>query len=168
MAGFDTNTFQKYDDYMTPKYVWEQIAHLIPKNKIIWEPFYGDGKSGDYLKELGFTTIHENEDFFENNKGDIIVSNPPFTIIPKILTRLIEINKPFILIMPVSKMNTVYFQKLFKTTTELQIVVPPKRINFIKDGNKNTNKCNFDCFYYCYKINLQRDINFITSSHQSV
>jgi hypothetical protein len=43
---------------MTPKYAWENIKDLIPKNKIIWEPFYGDGKSGDYLKELGFNVIH--------------------------------------------------------------------------------------------------------------
>ena len=43
---------------MTPKYAWENIKQYIPNNKIIWEPFYGDGKSGDNLKELGFNVIH--------------------------------------------------------------------------------------------------------------
>ena len=52
MAGFHTKTFFKHDDYMTPKGAWENIKHLIPQNKVmIWEAFYGDGKSGDYLKE---------------------------------------------------------------------------------------------------------------------
>ena len=40
--------FKKDDDYMTPKEVWESIAHLLPKDKKIWECFYGDGKSGSF------------------------------------------------------------------------------------------------------------------------
>ena len=46
MAGFHTKTFIKHDDYMTPKYAWENIEHIIPNDKVIWEAFYGDGKSG--------------------------------------------------------------------------------------------------------------------------
>ena len=64
MAGFHTKTFTKHDDYMTPKKAWEDIKHLIPPNKIIWEAFYGDGSSGNYLKELGFNVIHNDIDFF--------------------------------------------------------------------------------------------------------
>ena len=41
---------------------------------------------------------------------------------------------------------------------KLQIIIPRKRIQFIKNGNELQNKCNFDCFYYCYKMNLERDI----------
>jgi len=62
-------SFLKHDDYMTPKYAWENIQKFIPKDKIIWEAFYGDGKSGNYLKELGFNVIHEPFDFFENDVG---------------------------------------------------------------------------------------------------
>ena len=74
MAGFHTKTFIKHDDYMTPKTAWENIAHLIPRDKIIWEAFYGDGESGKYLAELGFETINEPVDFFENNLGEIIIA----------------------------------------------------------------------------------------------
>ena len=79
MAGFHTKTFIKHDDYMTPKYAFEWVKQYIPNDKVIWEAFYGDGSSGDYLKELGFNVIHEPIDFFENNKGDIIISNIPFS-----------------------------------------------------------------------------------------
>ena len=77
MAGFQTKTFEKHDDYMTPKSAWEAIKHLVPKDKVIWEPFYGDGNSGQLLREIGFDVIHQDEDFFENNRGDIVISNPP-------------------------------------------------------------------------------------------
>ena len=156
MAGFHTKTFIKHDDYMTPKYAWENIIDYIPKDKIIWEAFYGDGKSGDYLKELGFQLIHEPIDFFKEDRGDIIISNPPFSKSKEIMKRLLIIDKPFILIFPINKINTQSFREW--KDKKLQIIIPRKRIHFLKDGLPPTNKCNFDCFYYCYKMNLPNDI----------
>jgi len=164
MANFNTHKFSKHDDYMTPAYAWHNIKKYIPKNKVIWEAFYGDGSSGTILKNMGFNTIHKEIDFFQHNKGDVVVSNPPFTKIPQILERLKSLNKPFIMIMPVSKMNTQYFRKLFVNTDDpIQIIIPQKRIQFLKmvDGrvDKNAKKaCSFDCYYYCWKMNFSRDI----------
>jgi hypothetical protein len=163
MATFTTKTFLKHDDYMTPKYAWENIKEYIPKKKI-WEAFYGDGKSGTYLKEMGFDVIHEQIDFFVEDRGEVIVSNPPFSKSEEVFTRLKELNKPFIVIFPSSKINTQYTRRLFKDSEDkLQIIIPKKRIHFDKqiDGKtpeKWKNACNFDCFYYCWKINLPRDI----------
>ena len=160
MAGFHTKTFLKHDDYMTPKYVWENIKQYIPEDKVIWEPFYGDGKSGDYLTELGFAVVHNDNDFFESDEGDAIVSNPPFSKTKEIMERLIILDKPFILIMPSAKMVTKAIRENFKDTDNpLQIIIPRKRIQFIKNGEDfHEKKCNFDCYYYCYKMNLPRDI----------
>jgi len=165
MAGFCTKTFLKHDGYMTPKSAWESINQYIPENKTIWEPFYGDGKSGVYLSELGHRVIHNDNDFFENNEGDIIISNPPFSDYKRILERLIELDKPFILILPSSKINTQIVRNLFCNDQRLQLIIPRKRIQFKKldeNGNiENTNKCNFDCFFYCWKMNLERDITWL-------
>ena len=162
MAGFNTKTFIKHDDYMTPKHAWENIAHLIPKDKILWECFYGDGKSGEYLKELNFNVIHKPVDFFINNLGDIIISNPPFSQSKQVMKRLAELDKPFIIILPASKLFTSYVRDNFKNK-ELKIIIPRKRIHFKKlVGGKIPENykscCNFDCLYYCYKINLPSDI----------
>ena len=165
MAGFHTKTFTKHDDYATPKHAWENIQQYIPKDKVIWEAFSCNGESGQYLKELGFNTIHEPIDFFENDLGEIIVSNPPFSDCKNIMKRLAELDKPFILIMPSSKINTSYMRDNFMNKG-LQIIIPRKRIQFIKikDGKpveNMENKCNFDCFYYCYKIGLKDDITWL-------
>lgn len=162
MAGFHTKTFSKHDDYMTPKYAWENIKHFIPKDKVIWEAFYGNGNSGNIFTELGFNIIHRDIDFFENDLGDIIVSNPPFSKTKEVMKRLKKLDKPFIMLMPSAKINTSYIRDNFKET-KLQIIIPRKRIHFIKvvDGKveeKQEKKCNFDCFYYCYKMNLPQDI----------
>ena len=165
MASFHTKTFTKHDDYMTPKYAWENIQQYIPKDKVIWEPFMGDGKSAEHLLELGCKeVIHNDTDFFESNEGDIIITNPPFSKTKTIMPRLRELDKPFILIMPSSKLITQYVREYYKDCDPpLQIIIPRKRIQFIKMVNGEIpvvqdNKCNFDCFYYCYKMNLPRDI----------
>ncbi len=162
MAGYETSTFGKHDDYMTPKSAWENIQHIIPKDKVIWECFYGDGQSGIFLEELGFDVIHKDIDFFENNEGDILVSNPPFSMKKNIFTRLLELDKPFIMLCSQQVLFTQYFRNIFKDKT-LQIIIPKKRINFKKLVNGVVpenwgNRCNFDCLYFCYKMNLEKDI----------
>ena len=164
MATFQHKSFIKHDDYMTPKYAWENIEQYIPKDKLLWEAFMGDGKSGQYLEELGYNVIHNDNDFFESNEGDILVSNPPFSKCKEIMYRLKELEKPFILILPSSKINTQYFRETFKN--KIQIIIPRNRIHFDKQINGETpknwkNACNFDCFYYCYKMNLPRDIMWL-------
>ncbi len=67
--------------------------------------------------------------------------------------------------MPSSKINTLYFRNNF-INKPIQIIIPRKRIHFNKlvNGERPTeckNACNFDCFYYCYKIGLQNDITWL-------
>lgn len=165
MAVFHNKSFLKHDDYMTPKTAWENIQHFIPKDKVIWEAFYCEGTSGNHLRELGFEVIHEPIDFFENDLGDIIVSNPPFSKTKEIMIRLFKIDKPFIILLSQSKLFTQYLQKIIKDK-KIQLIVPKKRIHFTKlvDGkvpDKWRNACNFDCLYYCYKMNLPNDLNWL-------
>ena len=145
------------DNFMTQKETWELIKDFIPKDKKIWESFYGDGKSGQWLKELGFDVIHQDIDFFENNLGECIVSNPPFGKKKRILSTLYERNTPFILIMPYEVIFYKYFDK-FKTK-DLQLIIPKRRIHFIKEGELK--KFNFDCVFFCWKMNLENDLNFV-------
>jgi hypothetical protein len=171
MSGYitasETNNTFKHDDYMTPKSAWESIQHLIPTDKVIWEAFYGDGKSGTYLQELGFSVIHQDIDFFQHDLGDIIVSNPPFSKSKEVLQRLRALEKPFILILPALKIHTLYLRDLFRDSPDhLQVIVPRKRIHFKKCVNGEPvpnwkDATSFECFYYCWKMNLPRDIMWL-------
>jgi hypothetical protein len=141
-----------YDDFNTPIKVWKDIEKYIPKDKVIWCPFYNDGKHT--LIDLQYNVIHEDKDFFEYEPEDydIIVDNPPFSIKKKILKRLLILDKPFILIMPISTLCSKYF-KQYKD--KIQIIIPPKRYNFIPQLKSSAT---FDTFFYCYKMNLEKDI----------
>jgi hypothetical protein len=151
------------DEYMTPKSAWEEIHQLIPKGKVIWEAFYGDGKSGTYLRELGFEeVIHEPIDFFEHDLGDIVVSNPPFSLKKQVLERLVSLDKPFILLMPIATLATTYCRRLFERRGGLRVVLPKKRIQFVKNG-ETTSRCNFETAYFLYKIDVPDGVTFWVS-----
>jgi hypothetical protein len=154
MATYSQYQPKNYDNFKTPIEVWDNIKQYIPKDKKIWCPFYYKGEHT--LEELGFNIIHENEDFFKNNKGDIIIDNPPYSIKKKVLEYCLKIDKPFILILPSSTINYQYF-RIFKDKN-IQIIVPPKRYNFDKSKKSSAT---FDTLYFCYKINLNKDIIFL-------
>ena len=149
------------DNYITNKEEWFRIKEYIPKDKVIWCPFYCDGSMKEYFKEMGFDIIHEDEDFFENNKGDIVIDNPPFSKKKEVLLRLKELDKPFILICPSMMLSYKYFQKLFKD--HIQVIIPESRIKFThltyKDFKNYTPP--YASFYFCYKMNLDKDLIFI-------
>ena len=160
MAGFNNTLFTQYDDWMTPKSAWEDIKQYIPNDKKIWEAFYGNGTSGQYLTQLGFDTIHEPIDFFENDRGEIIIDNPPFSKMKDICKRLKELDKPFILIAFSKVILMKWFQQLFKE--HLQVIIPFSRPTFTHLTNpKKGYTPPFGVQYYCYKMNLSKDLIFI-------
>ena len=147
------------DNYITNKYEWERIKDYIPTDKIIWSPFYCDGKQKEYFKELGYDIIHEDKDFFSYTpEYDLLIDNPPFSKKNEILNKLNDLDKPFILICPSMLLSYKYFQTNFKDKN-IQLIIPYKRMNF---KHLNSNKKNysppFASFYYCYKMNLPKDI----------
>ncbi len=149
------------DNYITSKKSWEVIQQYIPRDKIIYCPFYCDGKQKVYLNELGFNNvIHEDKDFFKcDNDFDLIVDNPPFSKMKSICEYLHKLDNPFIIIAPPRTLNSKYFQQLFKS--HLQLIITYDRPTFTHLNNEKcyTNPCG--SIYYCYKMNLDKDLIFI-------
>ena len=153
------NEEEENDNYNTDKVHWEKILKYIPTDKKIWCPFYCDGRQKTYFADMGFDIIHEDEDFFENDKGDVIIDNPPFSKLRPILERIKKLDKPFILIMPTDKINAIWFQKLFKDG--LQLIIPTKKIMCSHLDPEIKFKFNWGLYYYCYNMNLPRDLIFL-------
>ena len=148
------------DNYATDLKGWEIIKNYIPTDKQIWSPFYCDGKQKEYFKQMGFDIIHQDEDFFQNNKGEIVIDNPPFSKMKEICIRLKELDKPFIIIAFSKVMLMKWFQRLFKD--HLQVIIPFERPTFTHLNNpKKGYTPPFGVMYYCYKMNLKKDLIFI-------
>lgn len=155
-------SFKKDDQYETPKYIWEMLVPYMDKNHTIYEPFYCSGISGQYLRELGYNVIHNDEDFYENydkHEYDIIVSNPPFSDKKKVFNKLKKIDKPFIMIVPVSTITKKFFRDNFKDD-DITMLIPNGRLQFSKKG-KQLSRCWFDCVAITYKLGLDKQIIYL-------
>lgn len=146
------------DECYTPYYAVDPLLKYIPKNKKIWCPFdekwsafYNTFKNNGY--DVVRSSLSEGKDFFEYEPDDydIIVSNPPFSKKDKIIKRLYELGKPFILLLP---LNTLQGKERYKSFKKgIQILAFDKRINYHTDSMTVYKKGNhFASAYYCRDI----------------
>ena len=155
------------DIYYTHKEVWEDILHYLDRDKIYLDPFFGDGSNIENLKELGLNAIGSDIDYFDllqNLEYDVILTNSPFSknILTEFLYNLESLQKPFILILPITKIFTKYFRSAFSSYKDIQIIIPNKRMSFTYHTNPNKrSNPSFCCCYVCYKLDLPSDIIFL-------
>jgi len=161
------NNLQENDEYYTKKDTWEAILHYLDPTKLYLDPFFGDGSSINNLNELGINCIGFNIDYFDALRSldyDIILTNSPFSkpILTEFLYNLSALDKPFIIILPITKIFSKYFKTSFRQYKHIQIIIPKSRLQFI-DPTRPNNRSNpsFVCCYVCYKMDLPQDILFL-------
>jgi len=149
------------NEYYTPESIWKRIDLVFDKckDKIIFEPFYGKGHSFETFVKMGFSVLGEKDlDFFSDKslenirKCDIIITNPPFSIKYKIMKLLVDENKSFCMILPLSCINTHSFRKCFENKlNEVCILMPKGRLSFIKN-NKIQSSPSFESMFLTFKL----------------
>tara|TARA_R110002126_G_scaffold266926_1_gene410359 strand:+ start:248 stop:754 length:507 start_codon:yes stop_codon:yes gene_type:complete len=147
----------KDDDYETSKEILNDLLPFIEDYKIIYDPFYCNGKVKEEWEELNKECINEKKDAFNREHPenyDIIISNIPFSCKEKCVELGVNLNKPFIFLMPIDSLGSKWIKKYFN---DLQFIIPSGRYNFLKKGLK-TKGCWFDTMWICYKLNLDEKI----------
>ena len=146
------------DECYTPEYAVKPILKYIPKGAIVWCPF--DTEESEFVKQISKTNkvisshIFNGEDFYAyepKEHWDIIVSNPPFTGKRKIFERALSFNKPFALIMTNTWLNDSAPKQLFMEK-DLQILAFDKRMKFILQDGKPSDKITFSSSYFCWNF----------------
>lgn len=148
------------DEVYTPAYAVKPLLKYLDRgNKpfyTIWCPF--DTEESEYVKQLRAeghkviaTHIDNGQNFFTyepEEHYDFIISNPPFSLKDAILKRLIELNKPFAILLPLPALQG---QKRFPYLKDCEALIFNKRINFYKDLNtKEIQKgVSFASIYVC-------------------
>ena len=167
MATYRDYQPNEFDDFFTREDTWKQLSSFVPKDKKIYMPFYSPySKCNELLGEyIDNEIVYEDKDFFTYKINDgIICDNPPFSIKQKILKKLFEDDTPFMLILPVSTLCYKYMRCF--NNGKLQLIMFNSRPSFIKcdnEGNLKDEKRSpaFDSCVFCYKIDLENDINFV-------
>lgn len=159
----------KNDELYTPKEAIEPILKYLDKDKIYWEcTDFGDSNIRKVLVKNGFKVIatkKEEFDFLKDEplfKFDVIITNPPYSIKDKFIRRCYELDKPFMLLLPITALEGKERNKLYKENG-LELIVLNKRINFIKE-KKNVW---FNTSWFCHRI-CKKQLNFEEVSNEQI
>lgn len=142
-----------YDEIYTPEYAVRPILKYLKYGATIWCPF--DDETSQYYKvlnEAGYnvvaTHIKNGYDFFNHYvECDYIISNPPYSIKDKVLKRLYELGKPFMVLLPITSLEGITRNKLYRKYG-LELLVFDKRIGFLDHKTNNY----FNTSYFCYNV----------------
>lgn len=161
----------KNDDWQTCKESWSEIAHILApyKKRRIWQPFYYDGKCGEYLREIGFKKVtHSPHDFFKRCEDksflaavDLIWDNPPYTnqeIKTRVLQTLAETGKPFIMLLPITTLHVKFVRELLDMSL-VQCIIP-RRVMVRKKDQESPVPFKYLC-WLCYKTRFKADLMFV-------
>lgn len=153
-------SFNKKDEYYTPRILVDAILPYVDKDKIIWCPF--DTENSEFVKafkengnKVIYTHIWNGQNFFEyepQESYDYIISNPPFTKKLEVFDRLYKLNKPFAMISGLPILNYQNVGNFF-LDKDLQLLIVDKKVSF--DGNT----ASFNNSYFCRRI-LPKDLIF--------
>ena len=153
------------DECYTPEYAVLPLLKYVSKEMKIWCPFdKADSKYVKIFEDNGYNVIcshiDEGGDFFkyEPKDYDIIISNPPFSMSEKILKRLYELDKPFIILMPLKYLQSKRRGEMF-VKNGIQLLTFDKRIGYYTNGDMSKPKeGNYQASsYFCWKI-LPKDL----------
>lgn len=152
---------EKNDELYTPREAIIPILKYLDKDKIYWEcTDFGDSNIRKVMVENGFkvvSTRKEEFDFLKDDplfKFDVIITNPPYSTKNKFLKRCYELNKPFMLLLPLTALEGKERGKLYRQNG-IELIVLDKRINFMKEKNNVW----FNTSWFCYKI-CNKPLNF--------
>lgn len=154
-----------FDELYTPVEAIQMILPFIPnKVRTIWEPTaIKESKIVKVLKENGYNVItshiEDGKDFFEYEpvEYDMIITNPPYSLKDKFLQKSFELNKPFMMLLPLTTLEGVKRGQMFNKN-KIQLIIPNKRFNFKPEKNSGAW---FQTSWFCFKCDFDEDLNFI-------
>ena len=153
------------NDFQTPPMALNPLLPFINKEWTVWECAEGKGNLAREITSRGFKVVGSDilsgKDFlsWKPEEFDCIITNPPFSLKQKFLERCYELGKPFALLLPLTTFETKKRQELFKKHG-VQVIFFDKRINFETPSGKGGGSW-FATAWFCWKLNLPKDLNFV-------
>lgn len=152
------------DIFQTPNTALEPILQFIPKEYSIWEPASANGNIVKFFSGNGYniigTDISNGNDFFTTQiESDCIITNPPYSIKDKWIERCYELHKPFMLLLPITALEGIKRQKLYKDN-DIQLILFNRRINYETPSGRGAGAY-FSSAWFCHNFNLPKQLNFL-------
>lgn len=122
------------DEYYTPPEVLDMILPWLDPSWTIYEPCVGQGHMADYFERKGWRVVRGNDILhYRPPPFDVIITNPPFSMLDQVTEKLYSFGKPFLCIMPLPSLGALRRHRCFKEKG-LSLLMPKGRMNFLREG----------------------------------
>lgn len=157
--------------YRVPHTAWHTALCNLPELGRVWEPC----GHGDILRDLGVTVVGapDGERWLSSGCAiagscydfcdTILVAHPDFAEYKDILARLRATGKPWVTVLPDSKLSTLAVKDNF-SDGGLCIMIPPGRIRFKRVDNRGRALgyvSNIDVFFYGFGLGTPKNLIFM-------
>ena len=155
------------DEFQTPEWPLDALLPYLPSHWRIWEPAAGAGNLVRGLQARGYsctgTDILTGGDFFHPRSAtfcdwDCHLTNPPFSRKDDWLVRCYDLDKPFVLLLPVTCLEGKIRQALYRRNG-IQVICLPRRVNFTTPSGEGGGAW-FPVCWFCWRLNLPSDLIF--------
>ena len=159
------NNKEKSDEYYTPHYAIYPLLQYLPKDKVIWECTDTSGSISSYLREKGYNVVSTADNFFSYDKpqGDIIVTNPPYSLKTEFLEHSYKLNVPFALLLPLTSLEGLKRQELYRKH-DISLILFNKRVQFRSDRSGAW----FATAWFIHGISLPSQLNFYEFTNEQM
>jgi hypothetical protein len=127
---------------------------------------YTTRSEADKLLELGLDFY-----YYEPKEWDLIITNPPFSNRTNLFKRLLDFNKPFIILQPTQFFNNqTAVSMLCNGSDNFKFIMPQSRMSFMTYNKiinkviKGNNGIAFYSFWISYKLNLPKIFNLLPNN----
>lgn len=153
------------DRCQSPMYALDPILPHLRSDQVIWEPCAGSGNLVRALQNNGHqvrqSDILTGQDFFiyEPGRFDVLVTNPPYSLKYKFLSRCYDLGKPFALLVPVEVFGARAAQILFERFGFEVIFLRP-RVNFTMPQKGNAGSAQFPTCWITWGLGIGKEVSF--------
>jgi hypothetical protein len=156
-AYIDRRLREKYRGKPTgPVTVKKEVATF----RLIWNWAATQGHLAEHIRRAGYRVVGDSTmDLLsaEPDNWDLLCTNPPFSLKDKFLHRAYALGRPFALLLPIEALGGGGRNALFREHG-VELIIPSKRIHFSDIA------CNFATAWFCWKIDLPAQLNFVEAS----
>ena len=153
------------NDFQTPAWALLPLYKYLFGKKV-WECACGKGNLVKAMEDYGIDVLgtdinYGRMDFLNMNNWcdtNCIVTNPPYTIKDKFLEHCYEIGKPFALLMPLTALEGIKRQALYRKHG-LELILLPKRVNFETPTGEGAGAW-FASAWFTNGFNVGKDMTF--------
>jgi hypothetical protein len=144
------------DYYGTPEGAFRPLLHLLPHDRVYWDPACGDWRLIRWMEDAGLTAYgsdiepkemgtHTIDFLTDDTRREIIITNPPFSLAQEFVQHAMDHAPEVLMLLRLNFLGSIKRREWLRTHEPSALFVVTPRPSFTGGG---TDSCEYAWFYW--------------------